>query len=108
TVITRERTRPGMEPPIWVWRPSTALCAIEFYRGNEFPFWRNHLLAGALRNEDLRLLLIENDRVIHEEVILRDRGRIRDVITGPDGAIYLAMNEPDEILRLTSIRENMR
>lgn len=108
TIITRERIRPGMESPIWVWRPSTAVCAIEIYRGNQFPFWRNHLLAGALRNEDLRLLQIENDRIIHEEVILRNRGRIRDVITGPDGAIYLAMNEPDEILRLSVIRENMR
>jgi len=105
TIITRERVRPGMEQPVWHWTPSTALCAIVFYRGDEFPYWRNHLLAGALANEDLRLLQIQNDRVIHEEIILEGRGRIRDVHSGPDGAIYLLMNEPDEILRLTSAGE---
>lgn len=108
TVITRERYRPGIEPPVWVWRPSTAVCAIEFYRGDQFPFWRNHLLATALRNQDLRLLQVRHDRVIHEEVILRDRGRIRDVATGPDGAVYLLMNSPDEILRLSFVEEVMR
>ncbi len=106
--ITRERFRPGIEPPVWVWRPSTALCAIEFYRGEQFPLWRNHLLATALRNEDLRLLQVRNDRVIHEEVILRDRGRIRDVTTGPDGAIYLLTSRPHQILRLTAEREVLR
>ncbi len=106
--ITRERFRPGIEPPVWVWRPSTALCAIDFYTGDEFPLWRNHLLATALRNEDLRLLQVRNDRIIHEEVILEDRGRIRDVATGPDGAIYLLTSRPHQILRLTAIEEILR
>lgn len=108
SVITRERARPGMENPVWMWRPSTAVCAIDFYTGNEFPLWRNHLLATALRNETLRLLKIRDDRVIHEEILLADRGRIRDVQTGPDGAIYLLMNSPDEILRLTSLGEDLQ
>jgi glucose/arabinose dehydrogenase len=105
TIITRERVRPGMEQPIWFWRPSTAVCAVVFYRGDEFPMWRNHLLAGALANETLRLLRVENNRVIHEEILLQGRGRIRDVHSGPDGAIYLVMNDPHEILRLTSAGE---
>lgn len=108
SVITRERARPGVENPVWMWRPSTAVCAIDFYTGNQFPFWRNHLLATALRNETLRLLKIRDDRVIHEEILLADRGRIRDVQTGPDGAIYLLMNSPDEILRLTSLGEDLQ
>lgn len=107
-VITKERVRPGIEQPIWFWRPSIAVCAIDFYEGGEFPFWQNHLIVTSLGNQTMRLLHIQNERVIHEEVILKDRGRIRDCVTGPDGAIYLVMNDPDKILRLTSIEEKIR
>ncbi|MGF1571971.1 MAG: PQQ-dependent sugar dehydrogenase [Sumerlaeia bacterium] len=106
-VITKERVRPGIEQPIWYWRPSIAVCGIDFYEGNQFPFWQNHLLVSSLANQTLRLVQIQNERVIHEEVIIRDRGRIRDVVTGPDGSIYLLINGPDEILRLSVIKENM-
>ena len=108
TVITRERVRPGLQQPVWFWRPSTAVCGIEFYTGDEFPFWRNHLLVASLANKTLRLLNIQDGHVIHEEIILSNRGRIRDAVTGPDGAIYLVMNGPDQILRLTSLGEALQ
>jgi glucose/arabinose dehydrogenase len=104
TVISRERVRPGMEQPIWIWRPSTGTCGLDWYTGTEFPYWNNHLLAGGLASRDLRLLKIENDRVLHEEILLKGR-RTRDVQTGPDGAIYVLVEEPGEVLRLTRVEE---
>jgi len=101
TIITDIVRKEGMEQPVWYWRPSTALCAIDFYSGDLFPKWNNKLLAGALKNEDVRLLDIEKDRVMHEEVILTGAGRVRDVVCGPDGAIYVVLNKPGTILRLT-------
>jgi glucose/arabinose dehydrogenase len=103
TIITDEMARPGMEQPVWFWRPSTGVCAAEFYTGEMFPRWRNQLLVSALAYQDLRLLRIENDRVIHEEVILKGHGRVRDVQVGPDGAIYAVLNDPGSILRLSAI-----
>jgi glucose/arabinose dehydrogenase len=38
---------------------------------------------------------------MHEEVILKNAGRVRDVVCGPDGAIYVVLNDPGTILRLT-------
>ncbi len=108
SIITRERELPGMEQPVWFWRPSTGVCAIEFYTGSEFPYWQNHLLVAGLASRDLRLLTIEGGRVLHEEVILQGLGRVRDVSNGPDGAIYVALNSPDEILRLSSAGEAIR
>ncbi|HEY5621292.1 MAG TPA: PQQ-dependent sugar dehydrogenase [Pontiella sp.] len=104
TAITDLVRKEGMEQPVWYWRPSTALCAIGFYSGDLFPKWNNKLLAGALKLEDLRLLDIEKDRVMHEEIILKDAGRIRDVVCGPDGAVYVVLNKPGTILRLTPKR----
>jgi len=101
TIITDIVRKEGMEQPVWYWRPSTATCGLTFYHGNLFPKWNNKLLAGALKYEDVRLLDIENDRVMHEEIILKGAGRVRDVVCGPDGAIYVVLNDPGTILRLT-------
>ncbi len=100
TIITDIVRKEGMEQPVWYWRPSTALCAIAFYHGELFPKWNNKLLAGSLKDEDIRLLDIEKDRVMHEEVILKGAGRVRDVVCSPDGAIYVVLNNPGTILRL--------
>lgn len=107
TIITRDRVREGMEQPVWYWRPSTGLGSIEFYNGDMFPFWKGHLLVGALAGQDVRLLHIENDRVIHEEIILDNRGRVRYVKPAPDGSIYVLLNDPHEIIRLSLIEERI-
>ena len=66
-----------------------------------FKKWRNHLIVGALKYEEVRLLDIEDDRVIHQEIILKDAGRVRDISVSPGGSIYVALNGPDKIVRLT-------
>jgi glucose/arabinose dehydrogenase len=101
SIITDIVRKDGMEQPAWYWKPSTAVCGIDFYSGDLFPKWNNKLLVGALKYEDVRVLDIEKDRVMHEEVILKNAGRVRDVVCGPDGAIYVVLNSPGTILRLT-------
>lgn len=101
TVSTEHKKMDGMEIPILYWTPSIAVCGLDFYTGDLFSEWKNDLLVGALKYEELRLLDIEDNRVIHQEVILKNQGRVRDVSTGPDGAIYVVLNEPGKILRLT-------
>lgn len=101
SVSTEEVKLVGMEIPILFWRPSIAVCGLDFYTGDLFPKWKNHLIVGALKYEEVRLLDIEDNRVIHQEILLKDAGRVRDVCTGQDGAIYVVLNNPGEILRLT-------
>ena len=91
----------GMEQPSFYWRPSIAVCGLDVYRGGEFPKWAGAVLAGALRYESVAVLQVEDDRVMHEEVILKNVGRVRDVAVGPDGAIYVVTNSPGAVLRLT-------
>ena len=101
SAITDIVRKEGMEQPIWYWKPSTAVCGMAFYQGDLFPKWNNKLLVGALKYEDVRVLDIEENRVMHEELILKNAGRVRDVACGPDGAIYVVLNSPGAILRLT-------
>lgn len=101
TVSTENVELPGMEVPVLFWRPSIAVCGIDFYKGDLFPKWKGHLIVGALKFEEVRLLDIEGNRVIHEETIIKDSGRVRDVCAAPDGSIFIVLNNPDEIIRLT-------
>lgn len=91
----------GMEQPVWHWTPSIALAGMTFYDANQFPAWRGNILATGLRGQQLARLEIDNDRVIHQEV-LNFEHRLRDVKVGPDGNIYLISDEPQgRILRLS-------
>jgi glucose/arabinose dehydrogenase len=58
-------------------------------------------LVGALKFEEVRILDIEEERVILQETLIKNHGRVRDVSTGPDGAIYVVVNEPGKVLRLS-------
>ncbi len=101
TIITELVRQEGMEQPIFYWKPSIAVCGLDFYQGDLFPKWNNQLLVGALKFEEVQLLDIEEDRVMYGQTILKNAGRVRDVTTGPDGAIYVVLNRPDKIIRLS-------
>lgn len=91
---------PDMESPVHHWTPSIAACGLAFYDGAAFPRWRGQLFAGALAQQEVRRIRLENRRVVEEEVILKNAGRVRDVRAGPDGLLYVVLNEPHRILRL--------
>lgn len=92
----------GMEPPHHVWEVSPALSGMLFYSGKAFPEWKGNLFVGALAKSALIRLELDGDRIVHEERLLTDRGeRIRDVREGPDGAIYVLVDEENgKLLRL--------
>ena len=99
--ITDIFRKEGMEQPNLYWKPSIAVCGLHFYQGDLFPKWNNRLLVGALKFEELQLLDIEDDRVIYQQTILKNAGRVRDVTIGPDGAIYVVLNRPGVVLRFS-------
>jgi glucose/arabinose dehydrogenase len=100
-----ETHREGMQQPVYYWRPSIAPSGIEFYRGDAFPGWNSSLFNGALALNHLNRLVLEGNRVIHEERLLEDKGwRIRFVQTGPDGYLYFGIDE-GLILRLVPAPE---
>ena len=92
-----------MEQPETYWVPSIAVCGIDFYTGEGFSEWRNDLLVTSLRFNRLHRLRLQGRAVVHEEIVYRGESRVRDVQTGPDGAVYLAVERPGRILRLVSL-----
>lgn len=98
--ITSLTQKEGMEQPVLHWTPSIAVCGIGFYRGDKFPKWKNNLFITSLAREEFRRLEIVDKKVVHQEIVFKGIGRIRSVVTAPDGTLYLAMNAPDRIIRL--------
>jgi len=103
TVLTPYTALPGMAQPVSQWTPSIAVCGLDIYTGDLFPEWKGHLLAGSLRNESVRLIEVSGKDYLGETILLKDEGRVRDVTTGPDGAIYVAL--PTRIVRVSPADE---
>ena len=101
TVQTPYKSLPGMEEPIHYWVPSPAIGGIEFSTSPLFPKWKNDLLVGFLKHQQIIRIELDGHKVVKEEVILRESGRVREMKTGPDGAIYVLIDRRGMILRLT-------
>lgn len=107
TAIHGGTHREGVEQPAQVWVPSIATSGLLLYTGSAFPGWRGSLFVGGMAGERLVRLTLEGQRVMGQETLVQRRGRIRDVRQGPDGFIYLAMDDrqggPSPILRLEPV-----
>jgi glucose/arabinose dehydrogenase len=94
----------GMEQPLYYWDPVIAPSGMIFYTGDLFPAWKGNLFIGGLGSRNLVRLTIDGERVVDEERLLTDlepRERIRDVVQGPDGALYLLTDNPQgRVLKL--------
>ncbi|HEU4382840.1 MAG TPA: PQQ-dependent sugar dehydrogenase [Anaeromyxobacteraceae bacterium] len=94
---------PGLEQPVYYWDPVISPSGMVVYSGDLFPEWRGNFFVGGLSSRALVRLAIEGDRVVGEERLLTDLGsRIREVVQGPDGALYLLTDASDgKLLKVT-------
>jgi glucose/arabinose dehydrogenase len=101
TTMTEITAKEGMEQPVKYWVPSIAPCGASFYSGDLFPKWKGNLFVASLAAEELHRLEIKADKFIAEEVLFKGLGRIRHVIGGPDGALYVLL--PARIARIAPV-----
>jgi glucose/arabinose dehydrogenase len=100
TTVSDHIDQEGMEQPIIQWTPSIAACPATFVTSPLFPKWTNNLLVGALVHEEIRRIVVHDDHVLSQDVIFKGYGRIRDLKFAPDGALYVLLNRPHEVLRI--------
>jgi glucose/arabinose dehydrogenase len=85
--------RPGMDMPEMFWSPVISPSSMIFYDGDKFPAWKGNLLVGALTTKEIkRITFTAKGRPGRaQESLLSEMGsRIRDLVQGPDGFLYLA------------------
>ncbi|MFZ1706044.1 MAG: PQQ-dependent sugar dehydrogenase [Saprospiraceae bacterium] len=101
--ITDQTSKEGMEQPLYYWIPSIAPSGMCFVHSNKYPEWEGNLLVGSLVFEYLERLELKNNQVITREKLLENLGRVRNVVQGHDGYIYVAI-ENKGILKITGIK----
>ena len=89
----------GMAQPEHYWVPSIAPSGLTIYEGDLFPEWKGDLFVGALVNREVRRLDLVNGEIVAEETLFSELDdRIRDVRSGPDGALYILT--PNRVVRV--------
>ena len=104
TKITDITHKEGMEQPIWHWTPSIAVCGMKIYRGKEFPSWNENILVTSLKFEYLERVVVKDKKMIKREIIYEPGSRVRDVEIDPFGNIYVALENPGRIVKLSNIK----
>lgn len=92
----------GLEQPVYYWDPSIAVSGLTIYTGDLFKGWTGNFLTGGLNGARVERLVLKDGTVTAKEILLDDAGeRIRDVRTGPDGAIWvLTDSDKSRVLRV--------
>ena len=104
TTITKNKSLPGLEQPLYYWVPSIAPSSFEFVWSENYENWKGSLLAGSLKYMYLERLELKDGKVSYREKIAKNVGRVRDVKLSPKGLIYIAV-ENKGIFRLNPITE---
>lgn len=93
-----KRSAPGMEQPIVHYTPTIAPTGMTFYTGDKYPGWKNSLFVAALAGQQLRRLETTASAVTHQERVFNQFGRVRDVVVGPDGYLYVLLQRPGQVV----------
>jgi glucose/arabinose dehydrogenase len=103
-------TRPEFADAVRQWTPVISPSGATFYTAEPvpgwtaeaIPAWAGDLLVGGLSSKSIVRLSLDGEKVTGEERIPLGV-RVRDVIQGPDGAVYALTDENDgKILRLSA------
>lgn len=114
--IHRSREMAGMEQPVQFFTPSIATSGLMIYDGDRYEGWEGSIFMGGLAHQLVaRLALVGDDaRTVgrpESPPLLAGMARVRDLRQGPDGLIYVALDERDadgmsRIVRLEPAESN--
>ena len=82
---------PGMTDPVTWYNPSIGPSGITFYTGDKFPAWKGNLFITGMVGEKLIRMQISGRQILSQEDVISGYGRVRDVLTGPDGDLYVLL-----------------
>lgn len=101
SIISNDKEKEGIEPPIHIWVPSIAPCGMAVVTSDTYRGWKGSLLIGALAGQHVARVEVKDRKSVGQERLLEGVGRVRAVKQGPDGFIYVLTESPGMFLRLT-------
>ncbi|HET9817735.1 MAG TPA: PQQ-dependent sugar dehydrogenase, partial [Rhodanobacteraceae bacterium] len=97
-------TRPEFVAPRLSWTPVISPSSLVIYSGDDFPAWRGNALISGLSSQSLVRIALDGENA--REVARYDIGeRVREVVQGPDGDLWLLEDGSDgRLLKLEAER----
>lgn len=99
-------TRRGMEQPVNVWVPSIGISTLVIYTGDKYPGWKGNFFVGGMVGQRIVRLTMDGDKVTNVENMLQGMGRVRALRQGPDGYLYVMLEEAGKIVRLEPVKRS--
>lgn len=90
----------GMEQPAHYWDPSIAPSGGVVHSGRGVAAWRGHLFTGSLKFDMISRLDPAQGMAEVERMSFKETLRVRDVIEGPDGALWFLSVGEGALFRL--------
>ena len=81
----------GVTDPITFYNPSIGPAGITFYTGDRYPGWKGNLFVTGMVGERLIRLEVKGRQIAAQEILFQGYGRVREVVQGPDGLLYLLL-----------------
>ena len=100
TKFTKITERDDFQSPVTYWVPSIAPSGMAIIKGDNYPKWNGNILTGSLRFDYVSRVKVDGNKLLEEEKILEDIGRVRSIEMGEDGFIYVGVETPGRILRI--------
>lgn len=97
-------TGKGFTDPVWTSGVVTyATSGAAFVTGDRWGAWSGSLFVATLKEQDLRRFVVTGTTVVPKEVLFDQKyGRLRSIVQGPDGALYMTTSNGsgDRIIRV--------
>lgn len=100
TTISESPTRDGIQAPVHTWTPSIGTSGLAFLTNDKWGNLKGGLATGGLAEEYLSILTLSNNQITGEAKLLTGQ-RVRNVKQGPDGSLYVSLENPGRIVRIT-------
>ncbi len=103
--ITSDSLRNDIEAPVhhWTFAPSD-LARVS---GKLYPSWEGDIFIGGLLRKSVLRVKLNNGAFNHDEIMLENIGRVRDVKLGPDKLLYFMTEDSGVIIRLIPVQKNI-
>ena len=100
TTFTDKTSDSKFNGPETYWVPSIAPCGMIMITGDRYGDWKGDILIGSLRFDYVNKVSIKNEVIFGEEQLFPKIGRVRNVEMGPDGFLYVAVEDPGRIYKM--------
>ncbi len=101
--ITSISKKEGMEQPEIYWTPSIAPCGMTMITGDRYPQWKGNIMVGSLRYKYLNRCEMKGNKVVKQEKLFSNLGRMRNAEMGNDGYLYIAVESPGRVFKVVPV-----